>query len=127
MYDMTKTKIKMDDFPDEEILGQYASDWALDPGNPKLVTEESDKTGTLGARGDGRASFHHGTVLFDEVDVTPDEATGIAHKEEGIEEELKKHGLAVGSLPTRRSVSRKDEAELWLAHHDPEYNQRIWH
>jgi hypothetical protein len=122
-----KTKIKMDDFPDEEILGQYASDWALYPDDPNLVTEEKDKIGTLSARGDGSASFHHGTVLFDEVDVTPDEATGKAHKDEGIEEELKNHGLAIGSLPTKRSVSRKDEAELWLARHDPKYNKRIWH
>jgi hypothetical protein len=129
MHYMTKTKIKTEDFPDEEIRGQYASDWALYPDNPNLKTEEKDRTGTLSARGDGSASFHHGTVLFDEVDITPDEATGKAHREGSIEDELEAQGLSIGELATRelrKRAKKADTAEEWLQEHDPDYQERQW-
>jgi hypothetical protein len=127
---MTKTKIKTAGFIDDdnELVGQYASDWALDPDNPHLKTEKQDKTGTLEARGDGNSGFHQGSILFDHEDrLVPDEATGKHFERHSDRDELEAVGLSIGDLATKELKRRKnDSAEKWLREHDPNYQERQW-
>jgi hypothetical protein len=113
-------KTKTNSIETDEIYGQYASDWALNPD-----ANFEDKTGTLAVRGDGNSGFHQGAILFDTVDRVPDEATGEIAREEDLEAHYQELALHIGELPVTKMV-RLDAAEQWLRQNDPQYNGRQW-
>jgi hypothetical protein len=105
----------------DDIRGQYAHDYALDPNNHRLG---QDSTRTLDYRGDGSMAMHHDHVLFDAQDGTVDEATGqpTSQAKDDLDQLLEDGGLTLVGAGLR-APRRPDAAEEWLRQHDKNYTK----
>ena len=126
----------MTEIPKGDIFGQYPSDHALYPNDPRLDQDPHD---VKEARGDGNPTLHipESGSLFDESVQVPDEATGevpgaadrdpLQHLREGGLAIVGDHELG-GDGRSSRGTDGVDLAEAWLMEHDPDYpKKRLWH